>query len=188
MSNGLWWGLAASMFVAIGIMIAAFIIMRVKINKIKKDYAQSVSDAQKEVSKAVLRENHGELLWELKAKSKMPLEDIQLEFLINTALRNEYKTFTVLNSQSDYEKISLETIAKAKSKETPSDLSIIFNGDDLQEQFDKTFKLLKEKQMVAIVNAPRKHKQVKNLISYLKMIKGKYDWLNIGQGIVLVVK
>lgn len=188
MSSGLWWGLAISMFVAIAIMIAAFIIMRVKINKIKKDYSQSVSDAQKEVSKAVFRENHGELLWELKAKSTGALEDIQMEFVINTALRNEYKTFTVINSQSDYEKISLEKIGKLKEKATPSDLTIIFNNDNLQEQFDKTFKLLKEKQMVAIVNAPRKHKQIKNLINYLKMIKGKYDWVNVGQGIVLVVK
>lgn len=188
MNKTVWWILLASIFVALLVMLIAFIIMRINIKKVKTQYQKDIASAHAEVSRAVARENHGELLWELKAKSKMPLGDKEMEFLINTSLRNEYKTFSVMNSASDYEEKSFVRLAKLKASKIKTDFVVIFNKDTLQEDFDMSYKLLKEKQMIAIVDAPRKNKEIKKLIDYLKITGAKYEWNNIGKGIVLVVK
>lgn len=188
MSSTVWWILLASVFVALGVMLITFIVMRIKINKVKTQYQKDIATAHAKVSKAVKRENHGELLWELKAKSKDPLDDKEMEFLINTSLRNEYKTFYVVNSISDYETKSLIKLAHMKPLQVKPDLTIMFNKDTLQVDFDKAYNLLQTKQMIAIVDAPRKNKEIKKLINYLKIIGAKYEWNNIGKGIVLVVK
>ena len=38
---------------------------------------------------ALKREDHGQLLWDLKEKTKRPLDDLSMEFVINTAIRNK---------------------------------------------------------------------------------------------------
>lgn len=192
MSKGLWWGLAASVAVAIIIcIVAAFVTWR-KVRKVKRQYQQDMMTIERELAlsnKALEeRKNHGELLWELKSKSKNPLGDEEIEFLLNTAIRNLYKTLKVLGSASNYEVETFEKIASMKNTDKVADLTMIFNGEDMNDNFDKEYKTLAEKKMIVIVNAPRTEKRIKDLIKYLRTIGAKYEWVNYGKGIVLVVK
>lgn len=180
--------LGISIAIALIIMVAAFIIMRRKIKKVQAQYAKNENDIKQEINKALERMNHGELLWELKSKSLNPLEDTQMEYLINTVLRNDYKTFNVVNSESNYEEETLIQIAKAKLDKSNPDFTMILANKDLDANFDVAYKALKEKQMIAIANAVRREKEVKELMKYLRMIGAKYEWVNYGKGILLVVK
>lgn len=186
-STTTWWILAASVFVGLIILVISTLITLKKVRKVKREYQEQVNDANREISKAFERENHGQLLWHLKEKAIKPLEDVQLEFLVNTALRNNYKTHNVIGSESDYESKTLEGLAKTKESKK-ANFTIIFTSDDLNSQFDEVYNSLKPNEMIAIVNAPRKNKEVKRLISYIKTIKARYSWTNLGKGIVLVVK
>lgn len=186
-SKTVWIILAVSIAVALIVMIVAFVIMRKKIKVVQKQYAKNEADIKATVNKALERMGHGELLWDLRDKSKNALEDTQLEFLLNTFVRNEYKTFNVLNSDSDYEKQSFEKIVKAKEAKV-ADLTIIFTNKDLNNNFDKAYKGLKEKQMIAITNAVRREKEIKDMLKYLRLIGAKFEWVNYGKGILLVVK
>lgn len=187
-SRVVWIVLAVSIAVALVIMVAAFVIMRKKIKKVQAEYTKNEADIKQEINKALERMNHGELLWELKSKSLNPLEDTQLEYLINTVLRNNYKTFNVVNSESNYETQSLTKIAKAKASKVNPDFTMIFSGKDLNNLFDKAYKTLKPKQMIAITNAIRREKEIKEMMKYLRLIGAKYEWVNYGKGILLVVK
>lgn len=187
-SSVVWWILLASVIVGLIIMVVAFVVTRKRIKKVQKQYEKNEADIKQEINKALERLNHGELLWELKSKSTNPLEDTQLEFLINTVLRNNYKTFDVVNSESDYEEKSLTQIAKMKKVKSKADFTMIFTSKDINDHFDKAYKTLEEKQMIAITNAIRREKEIKDLMKYLKMIGAKYEWVNYGKGILLVVK
>ena len=185
-SKSTWIILFVSIFVGLIIMIATFIIMRLKINKVK--YEVIIRDSKLgNYNKAISRKSTGELLWNLKDKCKNPLQDEQLDFLINIAMRNEYKTFNIINASSNYEEISLTKLANLKKAILKPDLVILFN-ENLNSEFDKVYKMLKLKQMIAIVNAIKKDQKIKKLLSYLKLIKARHENVKIGNGIILVVK
>lgn len=180
--------LGVSIAVALIVMVVAFVVMRKKIKKVQAQYAKNEADIKEEINQALERMNHGELLWELKSKSLNPLEDTQMEYLINTVLRNNYKTFSVVNSESDYEEQTFEQIAKAKKVKDKADFTLMFSNKDLNDNFDKAYKTMEAKQMIAVANAVRREKEIKEMIKYLRMIGAKYEWVNYGKGILLVVK
>ena len=187
-SSTVWWILLATVIIAIIGMAVAFIVMRVKVNKVKKEYSKNANVALEEVNKALVREKHGELLWEMKSSVENPLQDAQMEFLINTFARNEYQTVKAIGMSSDYETESLIQLVDAKISAEKADLTIIENDEDLKDNFDYEYKLLTENKIIAIVNAPRKNKAIKDSINYFKTVGIKYEWVAAGKGIVLVVK
>ena len=185
LSNWAWWILAASVFVALFIMLLAWIIVKYKLKKLQQKYQKPT------LAEDLLRENSGFLLWELKAQAKNPLQDLQLEYLINTVNRNRFQTTLVYNSDSDYEAKTFKQIAKQKIVLPTAknyDFAIIFVNQELNKNFDLVFKNLNPKGIVAIVNAIKKDREVKRLLSYLKLSGIRHERQKIGQGIILVAK
>lgn len=177
--------LGVSVGVALLVMLGAWIWMKVKTNKIKSQYAQ---DNLKKTTKQNPRENYGKLLWELKNKSTHPLDDYQMELILNTAWLNKYKTFKVINFTSNYESQSLKELVNLQPTNINPDYIIINGQKEFNKLFDTHYQKLKTKQMIVIANADRKEKGVKKFINYLKVIQAKYEWQNYGVGIILVVK
>lgn len=188
-SKGLWIGLAVSIGIGILIFLFAVGITWHKVRKVRKEVRNSEKDINNKYNMALERQNSGELLWELKNKYKNPLEDVQLEFLINTFLRNKYKEIALVGFEADYEKKSFIKLAKAKIiSNNKSDLYILNTNDKINDDFDKAYKIIENNKMIAVTNATRKNKNIKRLITYMKTTKMKYDYLPIGKGIILVVK
>lgn len=190
MPTWLWWTLAGTVFLAVIITFVTFFITRAKINKVRDTYLAKMNDPE-EIAKefeAYQRENHGMLLWEEKNKAKNPLEDEQLEFAINTIIRNKYESVFIKGAESDYEAKSLKKLAKAKIVEEPGHLNILFNSEKMNNEFDKIYKSIKPNSMIMIANSPKKDKEVKRLMRYLKTSKMRHEWQPVGKGIILVVK
>lgn len=186
----LWWTLAGSVFLAVIVAFATFFITRAKIHKVRDQYLK-ISESPEEIEKqlkAYERENHGMLLWEEKNKAKEPLDDEQMEFAINTIIRNDYKSAFILNSKSEYEKISLEKLANAKIISEPGNFNLLFNSEKINNDFDQVYKTIRPKDMIMIANAKPKDKEVKRLLRYLKTSKMRHEYQSVGLGIILVVK
>lgn len=177
--------LGASIGVALLIMIIAWIWMRWKTNVIKKKYAQDNKD--KVINKKP-RENYGKLLWELKNKTTNPLDDAQLEFILNSAWLNGYQSFKLFNFKSNYEEESLKKLNKMQVANENPDLVIINNNGNFNKLFDQNYQTLAPKKMLIITNANRKEKAIKEFIKYLHLIQVRYEWQNYGKGLILVVK
>ncbi|MCK5946054.1 MAG: hypothetical protein KAG04_02155 [Mycoplasmataceae bacterium] len=185
MSKGLWWGLAASILVALIIMVVAFVVMRQKINKIKNDHTpQHIKELE---SKALDRKESGQLLWDAKEKSNNPLGDAELEFAINSIIRNSYKTFSSIGT-SEYETTSLIKLAKVKASKTKYDFFLAMESKNIVDVFEEAFKNLNKGGMMFFVNMPKRSRKTKTLIYHLKVNQKKYDYEKFGKGIVLVVK
>ena len=185
MSSWLWWTLAGSIFVALVIMITAFIVMRIKINKIKNDYLPE--HIKNEASKALNREEAGQLLWDVKEKADNPMGDQEMEFAINSIIRNTYKTFNH-SGASKYETESITKLAKAKISKTKYDFFLVMEKKNILDVFEEAFKGLNKGGMIFFANMPKKSKRKRELIYHLKVNKKRYDHEKIGKGLVLVVK
>ena len=189
MNNIVRWVLIVSIFVALVIMLVAWIWMRRKTKKIKNQYAKDESqyhDPEKIKTIEERGDDHGVLLWDLKKETKRPLDDFQLEFIINSLFRNSFKRTYVVN-EDNYVLTSLKKIAKQKvDKKTPQSI-IINNSESLNDEFDKYFKLLAEGGLMFITNASGK--EVKKLLSYTKLSGIRREqYKKIGKGIVLIAK
>ena len=178
--------LLVSIFVGLFIMLFAFLITRRKIKTFQK-VVVTKQLASGNVKKVFNRKNAGELLWSLREKTLNPLQDSQLEFLINTALRSDFRTGIVIGSNSNYEMQSLTKIASLKATTNNPDLVVMFSDIALDE-FDNAYKRLASKQMIAITNAKQKSKKTKMLLRQLKDACIKHDYIFVGDGIILVVK
>lgn len=183
MSSTLYWILAGSVGVALIVMVVAFVITRVKINNIKNQYAIKPEDTE---NVAIKRENHGILLWEDKKKAKNPMNDLALEFAINTSIRNRYKTFEV-KGYSNYENKTLTQIAKMKSSKAKKDILILDFDKEYIDKIDKDLKQINKGGMILIINSS-KNKELKRLMNYLKLTGIRHEWTKDAGGIVLVAK
>ncbi len=182
MSQGLYIGLGVSIGVALVVMIVAYFVTRAKINKIKEEY--SVNN----IAKGQIREDAGELLWDERDKAKNPLDDYQMDFLINTFVKNGYKTYRIIQELKEYENISMQKLAKAKAVKTNADMVINFEIYDSVENVDKDLTKATDGGMLIYLNAPKKNKDTKNLLSYLKLTGIRHEHQKIGEGVVIIVK
>ena len=189
MSNWVYWALVASIFVAIVIMFAAWLWMRIKGKKLKAQYAVDESefnDVSKIKSVEARGEDHGMLLWDLKKETKNPLDDFQMEFIINTLIRNEFTKTLVVNGDS-YIETSLKKLAKQKIIKTKPQSIIMHDTKTLNDDFDKYFKLLADGGLIFVVNA--NSKETKKLMSFTRMTGIRREkHKKIGKGIVLIAK
>jgi len=182
MSQGLTIGLGVSVGAALIIMIVAFIVTRVKINKIKEKF--SINN----IGKGEIRENAGELLWDERDKTKDPLDDFQMDFLINTYVKNDYKSYLFIQDSKEYENISMKKLANAKLSTTKADMVINFNIENSVDKVDGELKKVNEGGMLIYLNAPKKNTDTKKLISYLRLTGVRHEHQKIGEGIVIIVK
>ncbi|WKX02312.1 BC85_0335 family putative methyltransferase [Candidatus Mycoplasma mahonii] len=188
MNNTVRWILIASIFVALIIMFCAWLWMKWKLKKIKSKYIGNNYDnvIDESIKNIEDRKDHGMMLWDLKEKTKKPLCDDQLEYIINTILRNSYKTTNVLNNDK-YIKTSLMKLAKQKVDKNNPDTIIIDTSVYINEIFDENYKKLKQGGLIFIVNAHGK--EIKKLLGYTKLtgIRRDYD-KKIGKGIITIAK
>ena len=178
MSSTTWWILAATVPLSLIIMVTSIIIVKIKVTNITKKYSKN---------KILIRKNPGELLWDLKEKTKKPLNDYVLEYLINTCFRNKYKTFNTIGFLEKYEEKTLEKIVKLEKVTKNYDFLLINFNDDLINKISNIYKKIKKNSLIAIVNLNHK-KSKKELVSYLKLIGFRYEFQKIGNGIILIAK
>lgn len=186
-----WWLLAASVIVAVIIMIVSFWLTRKKIVKVRNSYLKDMTEAEKQTSaKAYERENHGLILEDLKPKDGKATSDLEMEFSFNTFVRNGYKTALIKNFASEYEKLSFEKIVNAKivSQEENYDFALVNTNGKVFEEIKKIYKNLNEKGMIVIVNAPKKSKEVKTLKYDLKVLGYRHEWQDVAKGIILIAR
>ena len=188
MSSTLYYVLAGSVGLAIIIMIVAFVVMKNKINKVKKEAMLVESDTDNPVLE---RKEYGELLWIEKKKVQFPLGDTSLEFIINTALRNKYETFTMVdfedNANQRYIEKSLAELGKLKKAKTGFDIAILKFNESTIEKIDEWYKKLNDKGMIFCVEASDK-KDVKKITSYLKLTGIRNEFHKVDNGIILIAK
>ena len=188
MSSTLYYVLAGSVGLAIIIMIVAFVVMKNKINKVKKEAMLVEQDTDNPVLE---RAEYGELLWMEKKKVQFPLGDTSLEFIINTALRNKYKTFSTDDFEDKtnqrYIDKSLTELAKLKKSKTGFDLMVLKFNEFTIEKIDEMHKKLNDKGMIFCVDATNK-KDVKKITSYLKLTGIRNEFQKVDNGIILIAK
>lgn len=178
MSKIVWWIFAASIPIALIIMVVSILIVKSKVTTLTKKYNKN---------KILIRKNAGKLLWDLKDKTKNPLNDYVLEFLINTCFKNKYKSFNTIGFLEKYEEKTFKKIAKLEKVTKDYDLLLINFDKDLINKIYKIHKKIKKKSLIAIVNINNK-KIKKEFISYLKLIGFRYEFQKIGNGIILIAK
>lgn len=176
----------------VGIIISAIVFMITK-SKIKKTKAHyRTKEAHKydavRVNDPIAKRGDtlGELLWDLRDKTKNPLDDITLEYIINTGIRNGYKTFKVI-PENNYIQESLKKLGKIKKSLSSKELIIIKSSKDINDIFDKEYKTLVKGGMIFVVEAP-KNKEIKKLLSYTKLSGIRREYAKIGKGMVIVAK
>ncbi|NQZ65952.1 MAG: hypothetical protein HRT99_01890 [Mycoplasmatales bacterium] len=185
MSSVTWWILAGTIPVALIIMLIAWLTMKMKIESVKRDYALARPD---DISNPALnRDDHGHLLWDLKEKTKNPLADLSMEFVINTILRNKYKTFYIEGFNEGYEEKTIVAKTKAKKTAIGIDLALISFNNDFIDRVDILLKNINDSGMIVLVNAP-KDKNGKKLLSYLKLTGVRNEFHKINKGIILIAK
>lgn len=184
MSSTLWWILVGSIPLALLIMVIAFITLRLRINKVKKEYSLHSKDVDNE---AIKREDHGHLLWELKEKTANPLGDLQMEFAINTALRNKYERLYIKGFNEGYEEETLVKKTKLKKTEATFDFALLNFSNTIVNEIDDIMKRAEPKSIIMIANAG-KSKGVKDLLSYLKLTGIRNEYQKVEQGIILIAK
>ncbi len=172
-----WWILAVSILIALIIMFISIIIVRFKISQIKNKYS----------NKNIIRKNVGELLWDLKEKSKNPLDDYSMEYSLNTCIRNKYKNFLIKGFIEIYEEETLKKIAKVKKVSKNYQFALINFNDKTINEIKKIYDNSSKKSLILIVNLKNK-KTKKEIMSYLKLLKIRHEFQKIGQGIILIAK
>lgn len=122
--------LLASAIVAIIFASVVFVYTKRKIKKTKAKYrteeATKYDAVRKKDAVAERGDTIGELLWDLKDETKNPLDDVMLEYIINTGIRNGYKTFKTV-PEDKYVQESLIKLGKLKK----DILSLVFHLNSL---------------------------------------------------------
>lgn len=172
-------------------MIAALVIMRLKISKLKMTANSEMTSSEKEnITTAFERENQGLILHDEKPKNVAIAGDIDLEYAFNTIARNSYKTVSLWNFESDYEKKSFEKIIKTKVVKSTEkyDFALVNTNGKVYESIKEIYANLNEKGMIFVVNAPKKSKEIKTLRYDLKALGYRNEWQELSKGIVLIAK
>lgn len=185
MSKLVFWILVASIIVALVIMIVTFIIMRLKITKIKNKYSLTAHETID--NPALNREDNGVLLWEEKEKTKNPLPDMSMEFAVNTIIRNKYHDVMLKGFEEKYEEETIKKVSKSKIVKDKYNFALINFNDSLIDEIDDILKKAQEKSIIMIVNTP-KQKAVKSLLSYFKYTGIRNEFQKIDKGIILIAK
>ena len=187
MSSGVKLGLFISIFVVLAIGISVYI--AILISTRRKQWNVSHSEKESHFNSVNNNQNLGELLWEIKEKTKNPLSDESLVYAISTLFRNKYKTSKVIGFNDDYEKKSLESLGKQKIvKDQNADFVLMNLTSDVVKLFEKEYDILNSKQMIFIVNANKKEYETKDLIYYLKQKSVLYDYEKVDRGIIIATK
>lgn len=172
-------------------MIFVYFFTRKKVKNYQKNFISETSIKEKENStKAFESQNHLKLLDELKAKSLKPLGDEEMLMIINTFVRNSFKTFVVKNSESDYERQSLISLANGKqaANEEKYDFALIFNNDKAFEIIKGVYNMLNPNGMIAVVNAPKKSASTKKILYECKILSYRHEFEPIGNGVVWIAE
>ncbi len=191
MSLVAWWILAGSVGVALIIMVVAFVVMRKRINKIKNEYLKTMSEHEKQnIAIAFDRDNYGKILHEHKPTDKEFADDVDMEYAFNTIVRNAYKSISIWNFDSEYEKKSFEQITKNKvvDHDHKYDFALANTNGRIYEKIKDIYANLNPKGMIFVVNAPKKSKEIKTLRYDLKMLGYRHEWQDLSKGIILIAK
>ena len=182
--------LLASAIIAIIISAIIFMITKSKIKKTRAQYRTKESHKYDSVRIkdpiAQRGDTLGELLWDLRDKTQNYLDDISLEYIINTGIRNGYKSFKTIPADNYIEQ-SLIKLGKIKKSSNSKELIIIKSNKEINDIFDKEYKKLVKGGMIFIVEAP-KNKEIKRLLSYTKISCIRREYAKMGKGLVIVAK
>ncbi len=116
MSNYVRWGLIVSIFIVliIGFGIWLFLFLKVKkIRKIQSDNNFEKLKKDKGAKAALERKFIGEPVYALKNQFKKTMDDLDIDFLISTTIRNEFKNVFIEGNTNGYEIITLALRTKA---------------------------------------------------------------------------
>lgn len=185
MSSTVFWILVASVIIALVVMIVSFVVMRIKIENVKNQFLSKQMDNSN--NPALAREDNGMLLWDLKEKTKNPLEDSSMTFAINTIIRNGYSTVSLFGFDENYELESLKNIVGVKIVKDNFDFSLVKYNENLVDEIDSIFKKANNSAMIMIVDYAKK-KRVKDLLSHLKYTGIRHEKQKIDSGIILIAK
>lgn len=224
----LFWCLVASIFIVsiLGFSIYFFLLFKSKkinkkiTNNEMKDTIKEINDKNSNLNKALNRADAGKLLWDLKnemlRKKISIIDDISLEFIINTIIRNNYKSILFSESLNAYEAITIATKTSAKvyidshSKNALEVIKrykqtknikyyknekvdfVIMNDkkNKYKDYFTKLDKINNKNSLFLIYDIKNLliKKEVKELIHYIKLLDYRFEKHKIGKQFMLITK
>lgn len=185
------WLLLCSVFVGIFLMIFVYFFTRKKVKNIQKNFEEEIPESEKESSlKAFESQNHLKLLDNLKEKTVNALGDAEMLMIINTFIRNSFKTFTVINNTSDYEIQSIISLAKGSQVKLGEkyDFALVFENEKTFEVIKDVYNSLQPNGLILVVNAPKRSQYTKKVIYECKILSYRHEFEAIGNGVVWIAK
>lgn len=185
------WLLLCSVFVGIFLMIFVYFLTRKKVKNIQKNFEKEIPESEKESSlKAFESQNHLKLLDNLKEKTSNALGDAEMLMVINTFIRNSFKTFTVINNTGDYEIQSIISLAKGSQVKLSEkyDFALVFANEKTFEVIKDVYNSLQPNGLILVVNAPKRSGQTKKIIYECKILSYRHEFEAIGNGVVWIAK
>lgn len=136
--------LVTSVVLVVFFAIIAFSIIWLKARKMRKDLLSSRMETdQKGIDLILNRKDIGELFFDLKKMSKNPLDDLYVEFTINTIVRNDFKIGLYLGQTSGYEPLTFSNKAKMNFDLLENNLDEFTYKNLLNARKDLIFKVTK---------------------------------------------
>lgn len=136
--------LVTSVVLVVFFAIIAFSIIWLKARKMRKDLLSSRMETdQKGIDLILNRKDIGELFFDLKKMSKNPLDDLYVEFTINTIVRNDFKIGLYLGQTSGYEPLTFSNKAKMNFDLLKNNLDEFTYKNLLNARKDLIFKVTK---------------------------------------------
>ncbi|CAC13727.1 unknown; predicted coding region [Mycoplasmopsis pulmonis] len=204
--------LFASIFVVSAIAIICYIFIKLKVKKIKKN-----EDFKEKELEKIMRPNAGEIDLELKKISSSKFDDLDLDFILNTIYRNNYKKIALLGKENEYiyfsikslidfeteilyedynkdlvEKITAKNpkyVFQSSSSKEDFDLALAINFDSSYNQiYNQCLKLVKKNAMILIHCNGSKKNDLETLLKDLNFLKQKYEISKVKSEFLLIVK
>lgn len=136
--------LVTSVVLVVFFAIIAFSIIWLKARKMRKDLLSSRMETdQKGIDLILNRKDIGELFFDLKKMSENPLDDLYVEFTINTIVRNDFKIGLYLGQTSGYEPLTFSNKAKMNFDLLENNLDEFTYKNLLNARKDLIFKVTK---------------------------------------------
>ncbi|MCR8613163.1 MAG: hypothetical protein NC236_01635 [Mycoplasma sp.] len=223
----LFWGLVSSVIVVLIIGFSVFFILRHKTLKIREKIARmEKTTLEKRVDRSnanpiLNRPDMGELLWDEKEvlikKNKYFMDDLSLEYSINTVFRNAYSEILVVSDEAEYELLTFikkteatkfyysndenvikKFIEKNKIKKEVNtykgeavDFCLIHgNKKQLSDIFESVYKNLNDNGIIIIENLKNRKtkREINDLLKYLKLVGYRFEKKNWENGLIIVAK
>ncbi|AAT27922.1 BC85_0335 family putative methyltransferase [[Mycoplasma] mobile] len=134
--------LISSIIVVLILAISSFTFIQIRIRKLRRKILEiNLKDNKIGMNLILKREDIGELYEDWKTKSPNALNDLYVEFTINTILRNDFKNGLYLGKTNGYEPLSFSNKTKASFKILEKDLNKQKYQELLELKKNITYKL-----------------------------------------------